>query len=65
MWGDLADDLHRIAPPAAWKKDPALYKPYAEALNEMREPILTRYARPAVGAAAPGSAAPSAFAATR
>ena len=48
MWGDFADDLRRVAAPAAWKKEPLLYKAYTEALDAMREPILTGRAKPAM-----------------
>jgi hypothetical protein len=48
MWGELADDFRRVPAPAAWKKDPALYKAYFDALEAMSEPIRTRFAKPAM-----------------
>jgi hypothetical protein len=48
MWGELADDFRRVPVPAAWKKDPALYKAYSAALEAMSEPIRTRFAKPAM-----------------
>ena len=48
MWGELADDLHRVAAAAAWKKDPILYKSLMDALDAMGGPILAARAKSAM-----------------
>ncbi|MBX3191852.1 MAG: hypothetical protein KF819_32980 [Labilithrix sp.] len=47
MWADFADALGRAPTPPAWKKDPALARAYARALDAVVEPIRSQRAKPA------------------
>jgi tetratricopeptide (TPR) repeat protein len=48
MWGDFADELRRAPAPAARAKDRALYKAYSDAVDGMREMLLSSSAKPAM-----------------
>jgi hypothetical protein len=48
MWGELVDDLARVPVLEAWRKNPALNKPYLDAIAALSEPTRARMAKPAM-----------------
>ena len=48
MWSDFADDFVRVPIPDAWRRSPALYGAYYDALDQMSEPIKAGRAKPAM-----------------
>ena len=48
MWSDLVADFGRVPIPGAWRKVPALYHAYWDAVDDMSESIRARFAKPAM-----------------